>query len=214
VEGTDIGALYQPAASEQTVGGDWYDAFPVGDHQLALVIADVAGHGREAAALMVQVRNIFRAVAVEHRTPATVLSRVNDVVLRLRPSGLFVTCCYAVLDTERGDLSWGVAGHPPPVLVAGGTPALGEAPAGPPLAVFSTARYHDSSVTLDRGDRVYLYTDGLVERRGEPIDVGLERLCASVGRLGATRPQRAVEALGAQVDDQFDDLAVLCVERR
>jgi PAS domain S-box-containing protein len=214
VEGTDIGALYQPAASDQTVGGDWYDAFPVADHQLALVIADVAGHGREAAALMVQVRNIFRAVAVEHRTPATVLSRVNDVVLRLRPSGLFVTCCYAVLDTERGDLSWGVAGHPPPVFVAGGTPALGEAPAGPPLAVFSTARYHDSSVTLGRGDRVYLYTDGLVERRGEPIDVGLERLCASIARLGATRPQRAVEALGAQVDDQFDDLAVLCVERR
>jgi PAS domain S-box-containing protein len=213
-DGTVIGARYQPAASEQTVGGDWYDAFAIDDGQVALVIADVAGHGREAAALMVQVRNIFRAVAVEHRNPASVLSRVNDVVLRLRPSGLFVTCCYAVLDTDAGELSWAVAGHPPPVVVGGGTPVLGESDAGPPLAVFASARYATSTTTLERGDRVYLYTDGLVERRGEPIDVSLDRLCQRVARLGALDPQQAVEVLGAQVEDQFDDLAVLCVQRR
>jgi PAS domain S-box-containing protein len=213
IAGTAIGARYQPAASEQTVGGDWYDAFSIGDGQLALVIADVSGHGRESAALMVQVRNIFRAVAVEHRSPATVLTRVNDIVLRLRPPSLFVTCCYAVLDTEDGELSWALAGHPPPVLVSGGAPRLGEAPPGPPLAVFAAAHYHASSTTMGPGDRAYLYTDGLVERRGESIDVSLRRLCERIAQLGDLDPQHAVEALGAQVDDQFDDLAVLCVER-
>jgi len=82
-----FGAHYRPAMRLQPVGGDWYDAFAVGDEAMALAIADVAGHGPDAASFMLQVRNILRAVAVEHRHPSEVLRRVNDIALSLEPDG-------------------------------------------------------------------------------------------------------------------------------
>ncbi len=83
VEGVDVGAHYRPAAGIQPVGGDWYDAFLLENGLLALVVADVAGHGQEAAAYMLQVRNIFRAVATEHVRPERVLEQVDRVLQRL-----------------------------------------------------------------------------------------------------------------------------------
>jgi PAS domain S-box-containing protein len=106
-----VGADHRPAAGDQVVGGDWYDVFELGDDRIALVIADVAGHGPEAAALMLQARNITRAVALDGGAPGDVLSKVNQVLMRAAPpSSPFITCLYAVADLGRLSTHLGTGG--------------------------------------------------------------------------------------------------------
>jgi serine phosphatase RsbU (regulator of sigma subunit) len=163
---------------------------------------------------MVQVRNVFRALALSHAEPGEVLTRANDVTGRLNePDGPFVTCCYAVLDVSTRRLEWSQAGHFSPLVVhADGTSTyLGERP-GPPLALFAGRTYASSFVTLVPGDRVVMFTDGLVERRREHLDIGLARLAEVAEACVKLEPREFVDALAAAVTNRFDDLALLCVE--
>lgn len=212
--GLTIGALYQPAVPEQPIGGDWYDVFLRRDGRMALVIADVSGHGPRSAAFMVKVRNVVRAVATQVDAPAEVLGVVNRVLCDhyAEASTHFVTCTYALVDADAAEMEWAAAAHPPPVVVTDGRARLLAQRPGLPLAVTDTAEYRTQSVTLRPGDRIALYTDGLFERRGETVDDGLARLAGSlesVDRLGA---EAAVARLGASVSDPFDDLAALVVD--
>jgi PAS domain S-box-containing protein len=212
--GVRIAAVYEPADSRQPVGGDWYDVFAIDDNRIALVIADVAGHGHSAAVFMVQVRNVFRAIAAEHIDPDDVLTRANDVTARLNePDGPFVTCCYAVLDIAGHTLRWAQAGHFSPMIVhADGTSKYLDERPGSPLAFFEGQRYESSSVDLRRGDRVLMFTDGLVERRREHLDIGLARLARLAALHGRLPAQQFVETLAAAVTERFDDLALVCVD--
>ena len=213
LDGVELRAVYEPAVDAQPVGGDWYDAFPLGDGQLALVIADVAGHGPEAATFMVQVRNIFRAVAVEGSGPEEVLRRVNDVTVGLHePGGLFVTACFAILDTATATLTWASAGHLPPLVCTGGTCAYPDQHAGLPLSITAGATYLVHRAELSTGSRVLLFTDGLVERRGESIDDGLARLVGLAAGVDHLPSSSAVQALIEAVEPQGDDLALLMVD--
>ena len=211
--GVRIAAVYEPADPRQPVGGDWYDVFALDDNQMALVIADVAGHGHSAAVFMVQVRNVFRAIAAEHTEPGDVLIRANNVTARLNePDGPFVTCCYAVLDIASRTLRWAQAGHFSPLIVANGASTyLTERP-GAPLAFFEQQNYVSSSVEVHPGDRVLMFTDGLVERRREHLDIGLARLAALAALHARLPPQEFVETLAASVTQRFDDLALVCVD--
>jgi len=212
--GIRIAAVYEPADPRQPVGGDWYDVFAIDDDRVALVIADVAGHGRTAASFMVQVRNVFRALAIEHADPAEVLARSNNVTSRLSEhDGPFVTCTYAVLEVRTRTLHWAQAGHFSPLIVhADGTSTYLPEKPGPPLALVHDREYTSSSVVLHVGDRVLMFTDGLVERRREHLDIGLGRLARTAQQHTHLRPQEFVAALAASVTDRFDDLALLCVE--
>ena len=214
LQGVHIAAAYQPADPLQPIGGDWYDAFTIDDHRVALVIADVAGHGRSAAVFMVQVRNVFRALAVEHTDPGEVLARANSVTCKLNElDGPFVTCCYAVLDVRTHTLLWAQAGHFSPLVIhADGTSNYQPESPGPPLALLDAQRYESSVVVLQPGDRVLMFTDGLVERRREHLDIGLSRLAEVAKEFICVEPQEFVDALAGSVTDRFDDLAVLCVE--
>jgi serine phosphatase RsbU (regulator of sigma subunit) len=209
-----IAAVYEPSDPRQPVGGDWYDAFTLDDNRLALVIADVAGHGRTAAVFMVQVRNVFRALAVEHAEPGEVMIRANNVTTKLNEDGgPFVTCCYAVLDVQARTLKWAQAGHfSPLILHADGRSTYLAERSGPPLALFGSRHYESSETKLHPGDRVLMFTDGLVERRRENIDLGLTRLARVAKDYSALHPQQFVKALAATVTDRFDDLALMCVE--
>ena len=212
--GVRIAAVYEPADPRQPVGGDWYDVFALDDERVAVVIADVAGHGHPAAVFMVQVRNVFRAIAAEHTEPGDVLNRANDVTTRLNElDGPFVTCCYAVLDIGARTLRWAQAGHFSPLVVAndGTSTYLAERP-GPPLALFEGHRYESSSIEVAPGDRVVMFTDGLVERRREHLDIGLARLAQLSTSHVALGPQEFVETLASLVTDRFDDLAVVCID--
>ncbi len=212
--GVRIAAVYEPADPRQPVGGDWYDVFALDHDRVALVIADVAGHGHRAAVFMVQVRNVFRAIATEHTEPGDVLIRANDVTTRLNEAdGPFVTCCYAVLDVGARTLRWAQAGHFSPLIVlADGTSMYLDERPGPPLAVFERQRYESSSVEVRQGDRVLMFTDGLVERRREHLDIGLARLAGLAASHAGLAPQDFVETLAASVTQRFDDLALVCVD--
>jgi PAS domain S-box-containing protein len=212
--GVHIAAVYEPADASQPVGGDWYDVFALDEDRVALVIADVAGHGHGAAVFMVQVRNVFRAIATEHTAPEDVLTRANNVTARLNETdGPFVTCCYAVLDIAARTLRWAQAGHFSPLLVrADGTSSyLVERP-GAPLALYEGERYESSVIGIAPGDRILMFTDGLVERRREHLDIGLARLAKTASSHARLPAQEFVETLAASVTQRFDDLALVCVD--
>lgn len=211
LEGVALAARHLPAHGDQPVGGDWYDLFALDDRRLGLVIADVAGHGREAAAHMVQLRTMVRTLAVEHTEPDAVLRRANAVVARVGDRDLHTTCAYAVLDVCSRTLRWASAGHPPPIRLGRDAGFL-VARTGLPLGVDPTADYEAREVVLDPGDRILVFTDGLVERRGEELDASLERLREVLAAADLTSADAAVDAAVAARDDVSDDVAVVCVE--
>jgi PAS domain S-box-containing protein len=209
-----VGADHRPAAGDQAVGGDWYDVFELDDDRIALVIADVAGHGPEAAALMLQARNITRAVALDGAPPGDVLRKVNRVLMRAAPpSSPFITCLYAVVDLDGCRLSWARAGHLEPLMVRGGSVVLGASASDVPLGVSIDANYETMTAGFGPGDAVVIFTDGLVERRSECIDVGLERLRRLVEDSPRRSPQEMVEYLISTIDEPEDDIAVISLER-
>lgn len=212
VPGLELAAHYEPAAGAQPVGGDWYDAFLLDGGLLGVVIADVSGHGLDAAAYMLQVRNVVRALAVEHTRPEVVLERANHVVSQLGDQSLFATCCYAVVDPATGAMSWASAGHFAPLLVDD-DPAYLPTEVGPPLGVQAGAHFPASTVELAPGDLLVLFTDGLVEDRARPIKACLEDLAlASIDARDQTM-RDAVDHLVASAGDRSDDLALVCLRR-
>jgi PAS domain S-box-containing protein len=210
--GMTAAGRYLPGAAELTVGGDWYDVVVTPDGPL-LVIGDVAGHGLRAASVMARIRHALQFAVGERTGPAELLSRLNEFIARSAGDDL-ATVHVVRVETGAGVLHLASAGHPPPVLIPGdGKPRLLSAGLGPPLGAVRGFVFHEAQQSYAAGDRLVLYTDGLVERRGEPLDVSLDRLLAAV----AAAP-RAVEDLIPAVLDRLldaepsDDVAVLAVE--
>jgi serine phosphatase RsbU (regulator of sigma subunit) len=176
VSGAELAARSVPGNAEHRVGGDWYDAIHLPTGEVLLVVGDVVGHDLPAATVMGQLRNSLRAYALEDSSAATMLARVNRAALLLGTSDL-ATCIVVVLDPATMTARWASAGHPPPLLAstAGARRILVGEP-GPPLGVTPRAEYVEHAVELGAGQTLLLYSDGLVERRGVPIDVGMSRL--------------------------------------
>jgi serine phosphatase RsbU (regulator of sigma subunit) len=215
-----LAARYLPAEAGMDVGGDWYDAFYGPDGRLWFSVGDVAGHGVEAASVMGQLRNTIQATAYADLDPAAGL----DVADRLLASaddlahGVGVaSAVVAALDPTTGRLDWSNAGHPPPVLVrAVGAPVLMEERHGPLLGVSRPGRRLGSAL-LGPGDLVLLYTDGLVENRGETLDVGLSRLLEAVSQSPAPDGPSAMadRALASSLSGitRRDDLCILAIQQ-
>ena len=222
---------YVPAAAQAQVGGDWYDAFVVGDGATSLVVGDVSGHDRQAAVAMAQVRGVLRGVAhALAAAPAAVLSALDAAMHDLAVGSLATAVLVRVeQDPERAArgerlLRWSNAGHPPPLLIEPGGRAellvagTGTEGVGPDLllGLASRAERHDHVRTLVPGATVVLYTDGLVERRGEHLDVGLERLRRAGERLADLDLEDLCDALLAEAGlaggrRGEDDVAVLAL---
>ncbi len=170
-------ARYVAGGAGVSVGGDWYDVLRFTDGRVGLLIGDAAGRGVEAATLMGKVRHAAAALAMERSSPAAVLSRVNEYLHNISSRRTMLTCCYIVLDRDRGVLQYSSAGHPPPLIIeADGETHFLSGGRGVPLGVVPAAAYTDAEYQLRGPATIVLYTDGLIERRGETIDVGLERL--------------------------------------
>jgi PAS domain S-box-containing protein len=188
VAGLELGAHYEAAGVGAEVGGDWYDAFELPGGRLGVVLGDVAGSGIRAASTMGQLRSVTRAFALageESREPGEVLTLLNGYRVALEELGLF-TVIYAIFDPGDGRIEWSSAGHPPPLLVG----AEGERSyleGGDALMGVERAVYRTLQTPFPSGGTLVLYTDGLVERRGESLDAGLDRLAdaASSGPAGA-----------------------------
>ncbi len=180
--GVTLAVRYLPATTGALAGGDFHQVVRR-PHDLVLVLGDVEGHGMTSAARMGQLRAAVAALALEGHAPGTLLQRLAADTGQVLDISL-ATLLVAAFDPERGTLVTASAGHPPPVVLPPDAPAhLLDVDPGPPLGA-GPATFPESTWTIAPGSTVVLYSDGLVERRGEDLDVGLERLRATLDREG------------------------------
>ncbi|MEU7871491.1 SpoIIE family protein phosphatase [Dactylosporangium sp. NPDC049140] len=218
VPGLRHAARYLPWTHGADVGGDWYDVIPLGDGVVAAVIGDVVGHNATAAAVMGQVRNALRAYAAERHSPSVVMQRVNRLLLDLAPDAV-ATCAYLELHLAEGTATAVLAGHPPPVMRAGGEADILTLRPGPPLGVSPDIVYSETTFLVPGGAGLLLYTDGLVEDRRYHLDDGLADLRNAVRSAPPGEPAAVLDhVLSADVGPQprSDDVAVvfLAVDER
>ncbi|MCX6464184.1 MAG: SpoIIE family protein phosphatase [Pseudonocardiales bacterium] len=208
-----LAARYLPGADGSQAGGDWYDVIELDATSVALVVGDVVGKGPAAAALMGRLRTALAVALLRGDGPAAALGQLDRFCARV-PAARASTAACLLLDRESGRVRWASAGHPPPVVLEGETGAPLEGALGPVLGL-SGARpsaFPEHACTLAPGDTLVIYTDGLVERRGERLDEGLARLAAAGAREAAQPPARLADALlRALLDDvdPADDVALV-----
>ncbi len=211
VAGVRLSARYLPGSGEARIGGDWYDAIPLRDGRIALVIGDVVGRGVEAAARMAHLQSAVRAYALEALDPAAVLSRMNGFAHELERRGT-ATLLFCVVDPATETVRLASAGHPPPLLIApNAAPRFVEGPAGSPLGASMFPKYEELEISMPAGSVLILYTDGLIERPDQSLDTGMEVLAVGIGEL----PDRPDEICHTVLDlvlgggGSPDDVAIL-----
>ncbi|MFJ2932490.1 SpoIIE family protein phosphatase [Streptomyces sp. NPDC087219] len=211
--GLRVASLYQPARAANEVGGDWYDVIPLAGDKTALVIGDVMGNGIDAAATMGQLCTAARAYAALDLPPDKVLHLLDQLTQGLEH--YIATSLYASYDPHTGQCRIANAGHLPPVIVrAGQVPELLRLPAGAPLGV-GGVDFDSITVPLHPGDRLLLYTDGLVETRDDPIDERLDLLLNTLGPTNAPLDATCARLVDAmRRPDDPDDVALLLAEIR
>ncbi len=214
----EIVVRYRPAAEQVQVGGDWYDAFLTSDGASCLVVGDVTGHDRQAAAVMGQIRNLLRGLAHTLGDPPGLVLAAVDLAMQDLQVGALTTVVLATVeqtDEQRRHglrtLRWSNAGHPPPLLIeADGTSRLLTGDPDLLLGLDPTTGRTDHSVELQPGATVLLYTDGLVERRGASLDDGLAWLLeATHGQFESTPDELCDTLLEAVGGTAEDDIALL-----
>ncbi|GAB3320778.1 hypothetical protein GCM10027451_41700 [Geodermatophilus aquaeductus] len=206
-----LAAEYLPGAAGTSAGGDWYDVVELGGGRVAIAVGDVVGQGPAAAAVMGQLRSALSAALLQGSPPAEALELLDRFAARL-PGALASTAACLVLDWNAGTVRWARAGHPPPLLVTDGAATFLEEGGGAVLGAPGRRPYVEGAATVLPGTTLLLYTDGLVERRGESLDTGLRRVAEAAARLGGAEPRRLTRALLAEVLDESalpDDVAVI-----
>ncbi|GAC1579134.1 MAG: hypothetical protein NVS3B7_13000 [Candidatus Elarobacter sp.] len=205
-------ADYLPGASEAIVGGDWYDAFRLPDGRIAFSIGDVAGHGLRAAIVMGEVRQAFRAAALNPNSPSLVLERANTIV-NMRANPVMVTAIFGIVDPRDGTVTYASAGHPAPVLALPCGVAHLLPKDGLPLGIVDEVGATDWTFTLPPGALFALYTDGLIEYSRDVIEGEarlLDAMRASVA-TGSAEPARALLQRVFATRGNTDDVAALTV---
>ncbi len=203
-------ARYEPAHSPLEVGGDWYDVVELADGGTGLVVGDCVGRGLAAATVMGQLRSACRALLLQHNSPAGVLGAL-DGFAALLDGAMCTTVLCARLDRATGELRYSSAGHPPGILVdATGEHTLLDAANSLPLGIRVGSPRPEATVRPAPGSTLLLYTDGLVERVGLPIDDGIDAAAGSVA-AGRGLPVAALadRVLDAPGRPEGDDVVVL-----
>ncbi|MGW0780032.1 SpoIIE family protein phosphatase [Streptomyces sp. NPDC002913] len=212
--GIEIASLYLPAGEGALVGGDWFDAIPLQGGRHLKVMGDVMGHGVEAAVAMSNYRSMLRIMAEDDQPPHRILERLDRAV---EQSGLdrAATCLVAVVDRREGVCEVASAGHPPPAFIDPGAPGarVARMPVGPPLGT-GFGGYVTSVLPCGPGTVLFMYTDGLVERRGEDIDVSIDRLSRLTVPVSGRLEDLLAEVVDRFADTAEDDIAVLVSRSR
>jgi serine phosphatase RsbU (regulator of sigma subunit)/anti-sigma regulatory factor (Ser/Thr protein kinase) len=213
VPGLEIAARYVPGGGGD-VGGDWYDVFDLPSGRLCIVVGDVVGRGLNAAVAMGRLRSVLRAYALQVQDPAELLHALDVQVQHFEPDIMATVLC-AVVDPTYSRLLLSSAGHPPPVAAIPDRPGeIVEVPADLPLGVDPVRRRRTSEVPLEPGHGLFFYTDGLIERRGVSLDVGLQDLCDALwpGPPDEVCGKVMQALLGG--DEAADDVAILMLTRQ
>jgi PAS domain S-box-containing protein len=203
---------YEPAVLPLEIGGDWYDVLPVGDDRIGIIVGDCVGRGLSAAAVMGQLRSSARALLLTGASPARLLEQLDSVAAFI-PDAFCTTVFVVILDTRSETLTYSSAGHVPAVLAAPQSqPQLLTDARSVPLAVHRDEPRPQAAATLTGGSTLLLYTDGLVERRDEPIDEGIAR----VTEVLAQTSEMPVDAVADAMLDKLapaigydDDVAIV-----
>jgi serine phosphatase RsbU (regulator of sigma subunit) len=216
VRGLHASALYVPAASGVDVGGDWYDVIPVDERRVLLVIGDVSGHGLRAATTMALLRHAVMAYVAQDCNPASVLARLSDFAGRAEHD-YFATVLCVLIDVDAHRLTLASAGHMAPLVIDGDRGEFVQLHVDPAIGVarkpHAQSRYREATASVPPSATLVAFTDGLVERRGEVLDVGLARL-----RDFAIRQRLALDDLLATLareltaHDHHDDTAIVGIE--
>ena len=220
--GIHLSSLYLPGERRRLLGGDFLDAHTTFDGSLALLIGDVAGHGPEAASFAVALRASWRAVLLSSLAPAMALAALNEIALTEQSSNeAFATVCVCEIDASRTQLVWASAGHPTPIVDAGGHVRELHGEIAPPLGIGPCEVWPTNREALDGGNRIFLYTDGLVEGRSghaETERFGSHRLLSALEQfsheiLSPAVLLRLVHDIAASNGEALhDDVALLAVE--
>ncbi|MFJ9820175.1 SpoIIE family protein phosphatase [Streptomyces sp. NPDC101151] len=208
--GLRIEVAYLPSQSGIHVGGDWFSAIELPDEAALFVVGDVAGHGLGAVATMAQLRFTAKGMVSTGSSLTGALARLNRLLLHSRDGQTTATMVLARYEPAAQVLAWAQAGHPPPLLVRRGEVRYLDRPDGVLLGASANPVFESAEIRLEAGDRLLLYTDGLVERPGESIDTGFARLADAVRTHGCERAG-SLEALLATMlaDERRDDVCVL-----
>jgi serine phosphatase RsbU (regulator of sigma subunit) len=211
--GVGIGTSYRPANQGHEVGGDWYDVFELPGGRIGCAAGDVVGHDLAAAAAMGRLQLLLRYIARSGAGPAAVLAALDEACPDLSGTP-FATVAYAEYDPAGAALTYASAGHPPPLL-AGDTVTYLEGGRSAALG-FGDAPVQ-ATVPVKPGTRLVLYTDGLIERRTEPIDTGFGRLARAAGQnldLDIAAWCQSLLLALTQGETLADDVALACIELR
>jgi serine phosphatase RsbU (regulator of sigma subunit)/integral membrane sensor domain MASE1 len=220
VPGLEIGASYRQAGTTRQVGGDWYDAIALPGKRAYLAVGDVVGHGLAAAEDMTQLRNAGRTLAIAGYQPASILeelARVTDWAT----SGKFATVAAAIIEPDVSLVTYATAGHPPILIrrAKTGTVEIPAPAAGPALCLPSDRdfpQYTQGQTGFDVGDIMLMYTDGLIERRGDDLEAGITRVAERLQAWPASAPLGSLcdELIASfATEPQLDDMCVLAVSR-
>ncbi|MFJ5291340.1 SpoIIE family protein phosphatase [Streptomyces sp. NPDC088348] len=204
----EVATRYLPVGQGAEVGGDWFDVVPLSDARHLKVMGDVMGHGVDAAVAMSHYRSMVRLLAQDDEPPHRILERL-DLMVEKAGIDRAATCLLAVVDRFRGECLVASAGHLPPVFIDRGAGAvIADIPVGPPLGT-GLGGYETVSLPCGPGTVLFMYTDGLVERRDEDIDVSVGRLASLRLPVGGTLEGLLDEVLDRFGRDATDDIAVL-----
>jgi serine phosphatase RsbU (regulator of sigma subunit) len=213
VANLEIGSRYIAGAVGVEIGGDWYSSFVVGENHFAFAVGDVSGRGLSAATVMARLRFYIQAYLLEGHSPDVVLEMCSRQI-NVATDGHFSTVLIGILDLATGEIIFANAGHLNPLLVSGTASEYVITSVGPPLGVASST-YLPSTVVLSPGSMLLAFTDGLVERSEESIEVGLDRLARA-----ATVSDLSLEDLLSSIvsrlshDGPSDDIAILAIKWR
>jgi GAF domain-containing protein len=183
IEGVEYGYLYRSATEATKVGGDFFDIFELEHDKVGIMVGDVSGKGLEAASITSLVRNTVRAYAYEEESPAVIMAKTNDAVKKSTPASYFVTLFLGIVDMKSGALTYCSAGHPPALLKRKTSGVVLLDVGSPILGAFAGLSYDDGSATIEEGDILVLYTDGVTEARCNGGFFGDERLVAFLETL-------------------------------
>ena len=216
LSGLQVGAAVHMAAEIEKVGGDFYDLFPLDEDRIFFLVGDVTGKGLPAAELTQVIRSSTRALALIDPSPGFILDTINRIIRERNQGTRVATARFVLLKQSTGELQMGGAGHPP-ALICGASCRLFDTPPAPPLG-FARDPYRPSVHTLEAGETLILYTDGLTEsRRGKEL-YGEKRLLSASRSLVAETPQIIADTLLKEASDFAggklnDDVAILAVRR-
>ncbi len=208
IAGIELSARYVPGDPAADVGGDWYDVIRYDDHTLLFAIGDVSGRGVPAANTMASLHHAIRAYAAQGDDAQTILEKLTALLDVVR-DGHFATVLLGHVDVPARQITAVSAGHPPPLVVCDGGAYFVSAVPGAPIGVSEYVSYVPITIRVPPRTSVLAYTDGLVERRGEILDTGLERLRSIAIDNGGSRPLIEAVVAGMLEETPTDDVALL-----